>query len=256
MRSLISLTAAGLLAAASPAAAASFTFSVEGPNVGRGSDAIGQIQRLAFTFDEGGDNLSNDETLDASGSLAIDPAFGAPEGGWFVLSGGEDAREANGLAIFYMDFASGTVVAYEYDGTLGVTGFRTFEQQDRYIATYENAVTTTREDGVFSFSIADLDVSEVQSFSADDDYTGVAFGERIGVWFHLAVFNSIEIGPDGRVVRFAPMADSYYDAVDRVATENLVVPLPAGGLLLLTGLGGFAATRIRKGRSGGRPAHA
>ena len=250
MRTLPALTAlAGALtlsALAAPAAAATFSYSVEMPNVGPGSANAGQLQSLAFGYDDGGDSLSGNETLDASGSIVVNPMQGVPDGGWIVLSDGRNAREENGLAILYMDFSSGTVVAYEYDGSLNRRGFRTFEQQDRYIATFENAVTSSVRDGVFSFEIADLNVNAIQTFSDADDFTGVSFGEQIGIWFHLAVFNEIEIGPDGRVTRFAPRADSFYDAIDQnTVSDNLIVPLPAGGVLLLTGLAGVAAVRRR-----------
>ena len=242
------ITLASVLAVATPAAAASFTYTVDMPNSGAGSDTIGQIQTLAFGYDDGGDALSASPRLDVSGSLAVNANQGVPTGGWFVLSDGRNAREENGLAILYMDFASGTVVAYEYDGSLGAFGYRTYEQQDRYIATFEDAVSSSVTDGVFSFAIDDLDVSLVQAFSDDEDYTGVSFGERIGIWFHLATFNVLEVGPDGRIVRFSPRADSYYDIVNQMATRDDLapIPLPAGGVLLLTGLGGLAAARLRR----------
>ena len=247
MRTLpvLAALAAGALTLTAPAAAATFNFSIAMPNSGPGSDNAGQIQSLAFAYDDGGNSLNPAQSLSASGSIEIDTSVGTPEGGWFVLSPGADAKDVeHGLAILYMDFATGSVVAYEYDGTLGEIGFLTFAQQDRYIGTFENAVSTDVTDGVLSFEIDDLDVSVIQNFSDADDYTGVSFGEQIGVWFHLAVFNQISVGPDGRITSFAPRFDSFYDVVNQDALGP--VPLPAGGVLFVTGAAGLAALRRRR----------
>ena len=242
---LAALSLAGLGSLAAPAAAATFSYEVAMPNAGPGSDRAGQLQNLAFAYDDGGNSLNPAQSLSASGSIAINTQVGTPEGGWFVLSPGPDAKDVErGLAILYMDLASGSVVAYEYDGTLGVLGFQTFAQQDRYIATFENAVSTEVSNGVLSFEIDDLDVSVIQGFSEDEGYTGVSFGEQIGVWFHLAVFNSIGVDADGRITAFAPRFDSFFDAVN---LDSLApVPLPAGLVLFGTGAAGVAAMRRRR----------
>lgn len=244
MRSFIAAASAALaLSAAGQAAASTFTFGFDEPRAG-GSQAAGTYEALRITFTEGqsgADDLVFDPRLNISGQVRLDTTFGEINGGWFVLSPGGDPRDtADQLAILYMDFDSGRISAYRYDGMLGTNGISSFRNEDLFIGSFENAVETSVEDGVLSFAISDFDVSSIQLASDAADYTGVAFGEEIGIWLHLAILREIAFGEDGRLEALRLGALASFDLPNGNA---LATPLPGAAVFVLTGLAGFAAAR-------------
>ena len=245
MRTIITAAAAafavGVAGLPAGAAATTYTFGFDEERFG-GDQTAGIYQSLRFTYDEGadGDTLVPEPTLSVSASVRMTDA-GMLRGGWFALTPGGDPRATDEqIAIFYMDFESGRLSAYRYDGGIG-EGFTSFQNDDLFIGSWADAIATTVTDGVLSFAIDDLDVSAVQAASRAPGYTGVAFGEEIGIWLHLSVMrDAVAFGEDGRLLNFRPGALASFDLP---RTDADVVPLPGAALFLLTGAAGLIAAR-------------
>lgn len=248
MRTIITAAAAalavGALSLPTEAAATAYTFGFDEERWG-GDQTAGIYQGLRFTYDEGADDtLSPEPTLDVSGAVQMNEA-GMLRGGWFALTPGGDPRQADDqIAIFYMDFESGRLSAYRYDGNI-TEGFYSFENPDLFIESWADAVTTSVTDGVLSFSIDGLDLSTVQTASDAAGYTGAAFGEEVGIWLHLSVMrDTITFDADGRLTSFRPAALASFDLP---RTDAFATPLPGAAVFLLTGAAGLvAARRVRR----------
>lgn len=244
MRSLTAIAAAALaLSLTGQAAATTYTFGFDEPNRG-GSQAAGSYQALQIRFDDGlsgADDVTVDPRLNVSGQVLLDTTFGEIGGGWFVLSPGGDPRDTTDqLAILYMDFDSGRISAYRYDGRLGSNGIASFRDDDLFIGSFDNAVQTSVVDGLLSFDISDLDVSSIQTATDAADYTGVGFGEEIGIWLHLSILRDIAFAEDGRLEAFRTGALASFD----LPTGNaLATPIPGAALFVVTGLAGMVAGR-------------
>ena len=245
MRTIITAAAAalaiGVVSVPTEAAATTYTFGFDEERFG-GDQTAGIYQGLRFTYDEGvgGDTLVPEPTLDVAGSVEMTDA-GMLRGGWFALTPGGDPRQADDeIAIFYMDFETGRLSAYRYDGNME-QGFYSFQNPDLFIESWADAITTTVTDGVLSFAINDLDLSTVQTASDAAGYTGAAFGEEIGIWLHLSVMrDAIAFDADGRLTNFRTAALASFDLP---RTDAFATPLPGAAVFLLTGAAGLVAAR-------------
>lgn len=248
MRTMLTAATAALsIGLFGQADATTYTFGFTDGERVSGSTEAGRYDALSFTYDDGApgasgaDDLASGPTLAVSGRVVMTDA-GLLRGGWFALTpGGNPLETEDQIAIFYMDLVTGRLSAYRYDGTLGTNGILTYRNDDLFIASFENAIETSVDGDVFSFSIDDLDLTAVQAASDLAGYTGASFGDQIGIWMHLsAMRETVEFDAEGRVTRFATASLASFD-LPRVNVD--AVPLPGAALFLLTGAGGLAAAR-------------
>ena len=249
MRTIITAAAAalavGIAGLPAGAAATTYTFGFDEERFG-GDQTAGIYQSLRFTYDEDADadTLAPEPTLSVSGSVRMTDA-GMLRGGWFALTPGGDPRQADDeIAIFSMDFETGRLSAYRYDGNMD-EGVYSFLNPDLFIESWAGAISTSVADGVLSFAIDDLDLGTVQTASDAAGYTGAAFGEEIGIWLHLSVMrDAIAFDADGRLTNFRTAALASFDLP---RTDAFATPLPGAAVFLLTGAAGLiAARRVRR----------
>ena len=244
---LITAAAALAVGLTGQASATSYTFTLDERRT-LGDQSAGVWYETRITFDDGvsgANDLDVDPTLDLSGRIELDADLGPVTGGWFALTPGGDPRLADDeIAIFYMDFATGRLSAYRYDGNMN-EGFYSWQRPELFITTWADAIRTdVSDDGFFSFSIDDLDIATVQTASDNPDYTGVGFGAQIGVWMHLSVMReAIAFDEDGRLTSFSTGPLASLDMPRRNTDPLGEVPIPGAALFLATGVAGFAAAR-------------
>ena len=218
---------------------------------GASSHHAGYIMSIRTTWDSASERLTF--------SLTTEKHTGAPtQGFWLVISpGGNPKGHAGELAILYYDRGNGaggeTLSAYAYNGSNGSNSYG--YPADFIVSTRDGSgwdakfsQTDTAEARTMSF---DIDASVIQAHKpkhpGSSPWTGVAFGDNVGIWLHTvanplwtgAHYNSV-----GRLSWFAYRTEGYYDSVS-MPTEVEAVPLPSGGILALAGLTAVAARRRR-----------
>ena len=132
-----------------------------------------------------------------------------------------------------MDFAGGDVYAYSYNG---VNGDDSWANGGVHIQTFENALSVNNTVGGVTIGVDNIDVSSIQAFSANPDWTGASFADMIGIWAHFTVLNGFS-AENGMITMWDSGWQSYYDTIEGQITQ---VPEPAGlalfGLLAIAGV--------------------
>lgn len=112
---------------------------------------------------------------------------GGRDGGfWLVVSDGPNPKDQIGeYAILYGDLNRNRITAYEYNGN---NSANSITDPGNLLEVFFDALTfiddggSETPDGVVKF---DIDVSSINMMDLGDDWDGVSFGEKIGVWFHF-----------------------------------------------------------------------
>ncbi|MEM9420919.1 MAG: PEP-CTERM sorting domain-containing protein [Pseudomonadota bacterium] len=222
----------GLLVAG---AEARTVYTYEGPSHIQ-NNRVGNLTSLFYQYD-------TDENLSFSATLEQRRWSRVADGGWFVISPGNNPKARNDeLAIMYMDFTGGDVYAYRYFGGSAVQGPASYKDPNLFIASYEDVLNVTDDGSVLTVGFDNLDVSALAPGTFSADWTGVSFGEKIGIWAHFAEMDSFA-AVNGRITEFYTGVQSWYDVVNKHAT----VPEPAGlaalGLLGVLGAGVYRRRR-------------
>ncbi|MFG0327519.1 MAG: hypothetical protein ACF8SC_09675 [Phycisphaerales bacterium JB037] len=176
------------------------------------------------------------------------------EGYTLAVSPGPNPKGISGeLALIYFD-ASGVspiVSVYGYNGVNALTSYKDGQPQsgdqtpDRVATSivdfpFVNEATVTDFDGKRRLRLA-LNASVVQNHIPPmnpGDWTGLAFGDQIGVWFHPVKNLSTTYGQDGFLASWSGN-DGWLDGSGFRTT-------PTPGALALLGLGGLCATRRKR----------
>lgn len=159
---------------------------------------------------------------------------------WLVVNNGPNPKssDVNELAIMYGDMDTGVLTTYAYNGLNNANSII-----NPGILLQTDTFNTTSN----SFSI-NIDATNINAWNAPEtapDYTGIAFDDKIGIWFHIATNSTIGYNTAGdTITSYSYGQQGWYDKADRMTTT---VPEPMSFIMLGIGLLGFSsARRIRQ----------
>lgn len=195
-------------------------------------------------------------------------------GFWLVLSPGPNPKgNAGELAILYLDAKTlgtnstitPTLTVYGYNGVNGTNSYidgspltgtqtpdRIFSSRNANAASVVNTLTAT-DNGTSRRFVVELNASLIQGWTplypnTTDPWTGLAFGQQLGTWFHPTAGTTTAYGTTAGAADFNFLTSFGYASQASFDTANLttqwVVPTPgAAALLGASGLIGFRRRR-------------
>jgi hypothetical protein len=244
-------TALVLAAAATPAMAelriATFTRGQPGNNYGL-SDAGGRIQSLTNTYN----------TVTKQFSFTVNFSNQITDGFWLAVSPGPNPKGHSGeLALIYFDATDTSELkasVYAYNGLNGDNSWqdgtaRPGVQTPDFIGALVNGVNATMaRTNVGSGRTLSLsfDASFIQNHlpldpidRARNEWTGVAFGQQYGIWFHPVAGLESETDSQGRLLEWEFDKQGYLDGFN-------FSTIPTPGAAAVLALGGLVAGRRRR----------
>ena len=196
-----------------------YSFNVSNPENGDSDRGAGTIENVAGSFNPGTNQLDFSFVIDGTQANAFT----------LVMNGGENPRGNGGeVAILYFDASRGgepVVTAYAYSGLLQsyIDGdAATFGNQapDRILSStdandaFSHISVTTDGNGnqVFSFSMDATDIIEHNPLYpvAGTDWSGIGFGEELGIWFHPYAGVSTTYDAQGNLTSFDGSGNSSF----------------------------------------------
>lgn len=149
-----------------------------------------------------------------------------------ALNNGPNPKGEKDLALLYFDFSnvlSPQVSAYEYSGINNLNSFLT--EPVIHTATDTSWINsyTVSENGLERTVNFLADASTIQGFNATPDWTGVAFDEKIGIWFHPVVGLQTSYDGNGELTAFNFNKQGWLDLNDKPTD---VIPEPGSALLI------------------------
>ena len=248
---------AGALACAVAGGASATTYVFDSTSVAQNPSA-GFIERITTTYTPSNNaftwSVTFADQLTTGYTLAVSP-------------GPNPKNNPGQLALIYFDASDTSDVAVSAYGYNGLNALNSFVdgngavagvQAPDFIVGTEDAApdswlidaSVTDAGGKRTLSLT-IDADVIQSHvplypdPAGDPWTGVAFGEKIGYWFHT--FRGLNAGYDanGRLTNWGFSAHGWSDVANLNAIT--VVPLPPAAWAGLVGLAGAAVLRRRVG---------
>jgi len=154
------------------------------------------------------------------------------------------------LALLYLDASSQAnvkVTAYAYNGQNAFNSWKDGDGNtagnqtpDKILSKSDNGwILNAQSQDIGSKRLISLtiDASLINGHAPDygvsSDWTGICFGEKIGLWFHPMTGVSASYGQDGFLTAWSRTGEGWFDASNRGTT---LIPLPSAALMGAAGL--------------------
>lgn len=210
-------------------------------------DSGGRIQTIRSTFD----SVTQDFSWEVTFSNAITKGF------WLAVSPGENPKgHAGELALMYLDVTQVNdprLTIYNYNGVNGNNSYKDGspasgnQAPDRILTSVSPAFNPTfsRTEAAgsltlgISFNAAAVNAhAPVYPAANGDEWTGVAFGSKIGVWFHPVANLSTSYDANGWLTNF--------NGTQGWLDGNNFNTVPTPGAFALAGAAGLMLARRRR----------
>lgn len=166
------------------------------------------------------------------------------DGYWLVMSPGDNPKgHANELSIFYFDTTKAGGPRLTVNNYNGQNADNSYQNGDRIFSSL-NALDQGRIRELYAFDRPNgdrtfgfkIDARSINAFKTDRDWTGAAFGQRFGLWFHPVAGLTTSYS-NGFLSGFNYRSSGWIDAsnltTQAVPEPTTMVALAAGGLALL-----------------------
>lgn len=166
------------------------------------------------------------------------------DGFWLVVNNGPNPKKSNAkeLAIMYGDLDNNILSTYVYNGE---------NNANSYLNPGILLQTDTITQGSFGFSF-DISTAAINGWASPSaDYTGVAFDENIGIWFHFSSGSDFTYNNNGDIIGYTFDKQGWYDVANKVAiitppeTSTVQASAPSMFALLSMGLLALAWRRVK-----------
>lgn len=223
---------------------------------GGGNNAAGEIRKITATFN----TITNQMTWHANFGPVPGSSSLKTDGFHLVVSPGANPKgHAGELAILYFDGSSAgspKLTAYNYNGVNGNNSYLDGSQASGTQAPDKIKSSVASMDWINSMTVRDeADGSRTLGFDIDatainghspmypgnTPWTGLEFGDKIGVWFHSYAGTVTSYGPDGYLSTLNMKKEGWLDLENQ---QTSTVPEPT--TMAATGL--FLAGLIAKKR--------